>query len=140
MARASEAPPRYSDSPPPVSAEEHVALLKRLITQKLKEYARAKTRAERDLLSAEIVGYMRKIAAISPDAKERAEYAARADQLEKAQGEEKDHILKDIGVGLGLILLMPFIAAGGILYGVGSLVKGIGNLLTGGALKGMTEG
>ena len=39
-------------------------------------------------------------------------------------------VLKNIGMGLGIIVATPIAVAGGVLYGVGMVLKGIGNLMT----------
>ncbi|KAJ7058750.1 hypothetical protein C8F01DRAFT_1147103 [Mycena amicta] len=78
---------------------------------------------------------MRDLAAHHPTLEDRTRWAVKADELEKAPDGEKEHILMDIGKGLGLIIALPFILAGGILYGVGLFVKGVGNILTGGIMR-----
>jgi len=98
---------------------------------------------------------MRHLARSHPDSTAQADWAARAENfartLEEAknsgkddspQSTENDSILKDIGKGLGLIVLTPValagacvFASGAILYGTGKLIVGIGHAMTFGKMK-----
>jgi hypothetical protein len=66
-----------------------------------------------------------------------------AEEFERANPEEREHILMPIAKGLGLLIAAPLalafgivggavFTAGSILYGVGKVVQGLGSLFTGG--------
>ncbi|KAF7378156.1 MFS general substrate transporter [Mycena sanguinolenta] len=119
-----------------VIEEEWQALLQ-LLRKSLKQYNRAKTandQAAMKKLAKEIEEIMRKLADSHSDSAEQAEWTRRANEFSKASDAGKENMLLDIGKGLGIIIAAPFILAGGVLYGTGLFVKGLGNLLTGGAI------
>ncbi|KAF8208949.1 hypothetical protein K438DRAFT_1811476 [Mycena galopus ATCC 62051] len=78
---------------------------------------------------------MRKLADASDDLEKRAEWTRKADEFSKGSDDDKENMLMDIGKGLGIIVAAPFLLAGGVLYGVGLFAKGLGNLLSGGAIE-----
>ncbi|KAJ7744134.1 hypothetical protein B0H16DRAFT_994753 [Mycena metata] len=107
------------------------------LKKKFNKYQRAKERGEDErakTLRVKIETDMRDFAYNHPDTAMRAEWKTKLDELSKTADEDKDNMFLDIGMGLGLIVASPFILAGGVLYGVGLLTKGLGNLLTGGAI------
>ncbi|KAF7368664.1 Telomerase Cajal body protein 1 [Mycena venus] len=105
--------------------------------KKIKKYDRALKKGEMakaKRLAREIEEDTREIAACHSDPAERAEWMKKADKFANAWDTDKEYMLLDIGKGLGLIVASPFMLAGGVLYGVGLLTKGLGNLLTGGTI------
>ncbi|KAJ6480396.1 hypothetical protein C8R45DRAFT_905950 [Mycena sanguinolenta] len=119
-----------------VTGEEWQALLQ-LLRDSLKQYNRAKTagdQASLKKLAKEIETIMRDLADGHNDPAVQAEWTRKADEFSKASDVGKENMLLDIGKGLGIIIASPFILAGGVLYGAGLFVKGLGNLLTGGAI------
>ncbi|KAF7306214.1 MFS general substrate transporter [Mycena indigotica] len=121
----------HRKGPPSYTASE----LEQLVKLKLRQYERERQPSEAKQLQKEIIKLMRQLADTHPEPCERKRWEEQADNLDNATEEEREHILLDIGKGLGLILVLPFLFAGGVLYGVGLFVKGVGNLLTGGAIK-----
>ncbi|KAJ7152469.1 hypothetical protein C8R46DRAFT_1121307 [Mycena filopes] len=113
--------------------QEMLAKLQKL----LKKYDRAKKRGDEEAmkrLAADIEASMRAMADTHPDPAVKAEWTTKADDFGKAPEDAKENMLLDIGKGLALIIASPFMLAGGVLYGVGLFTKGLGNLLTGGAI------
>ncbi|KAJ7159558.1 hypothetical protein C8R46DRAFT_1108595 [Mycena filopes] len=113
--------------------QEMLAKLQKL----LKKYDRAKKRGDEEAmkrLATDIEASMRAMADTHPDPAVKAEWTTKADDFGKAPDDAKDNMLLDIGKGLALIVASPFMLAGGVLYGVGLLTKGLGNLFTGGAI------
>ncbi|KAJ7433427.1 hypothetical protein B0H11DRAFT_2121754 [Mycena galericulata] len=105
------------------------------VQKKLREYKRAQERGDKEgvkRLVREIGGLMRSLAEGASDPEKRADWKRKAEEFDKASESGKENMLMDIGVGLGIIIASPFLLAGGILYGVGRLTQGLGNLLTGG--------
>ncbi|THV06565.1 hypothetical protein K435DRAFT_773243 [Dendrothele bispora CBS 962.96] len=49
--------------------------------------------------------------------------------------DKKLALLEEVGRGLAIMVLSPMIAAGALLYGVGTFVKGLGNILTCGYIE-----
>ncbi|KAJ7139122.1 hypothetical protein C8R44DRAFT_727231 [Mycena epipterygia] len=114
--------------------QEVLSQLKRKL-RKLKKYKeQGRHEAAIKRLLREIEGLMRKLAQNHPDPKVRAEWTRKADEFNKASEREKENMLLDIGKGLGIIIVSPFLLPGGVLYGVGLFTKGLGNLLTAGKL------
>jgi hypothetical protein len=80
---------------------------------------------------ANIIRYSREVATLSEDPKVREEWALKTERLEKAESEEeRNSALHDIGIGLAALVAAPFIVVGGVLFGVGKLVQGIGRLFS----------
>ncbi|KAJ7474260.1 hypothetical protein FB451DRAFT_1248445 [Mycena latifolia] len=107
------------------------------LQKKLRKYNRAKKRGDEEAikrLMREIGQDMRSLAESHADPKVRAEWKEKADEFDRAPEGEQENMLMDIGKGLGIIIISPFLLAGGVLYGVGLFTKGLGNLLTGGAI------
>lgn len=105
------------------------------LQKKLRKYNRAKKRGDEETvkrLVREIGEDMRNLGEGHSDPAARAEWTRKADEFDKAPESEKENMLMDIGIGLGLLVASPFLLAGGVLYGVGRLTQGLGNLLTGG--------
>ncbi|KAF8645916.1 hypothetical protein AX16_007490 [Volvariella volvacea WC 439] len=86
----------------------------------------ARRRASRD----RIVAAMRAVAQSDPDTNRGRRMADEANELEKSDENKGLEILKNIGIGIGVIIAIPFAVTGAVLYGVGSILKGIGGLLT----------
>ncbi|KAJ7223285.1 hypothetical protein GGX14DRAFT_427300 [Mycena pura] len=105
-----------------------------LLRQSLRTYELAQDRAEVKRLRRTILRLMAALAEIHPDPVERGRYDARTKEFEKASDARKENILLDIGKGLGLVIVSPFLLTGGILYGLGLFLRGLGNTFTGGAL------
>ncbi|KAJ6480405.1 hypothetical protein C8R45DRAFT_905963 [Mycena sanguinolenta] len=119
-----------------VTGDEWQALQK-LLSNKLREYNQAKTtgnRAAKKKLAKGIEALMRALADSHNDPAVQAEWTSKADEFSKASDARKDNMLWDIGKGLGIVIASPFMLAGGILYGTGLFMKGMGNLLTAGAI------
>nr|GAT47305.1 MFS general substrate transporter [Mycena chlorophos] len=128
-------PPKYPNS----DAEEYDTAANanykpraELIKLKLRQSERM--RAEWRRPQGEIVDEMRYLAAKHPEAAERADKTKTFDDVLAAGGseEEKAHVLMEVGRGLGMIIVAPFMLVGGVLYGVGTVVKGLGTFFSGG--------
>lgn len=92
-----------------------------------------------------ILAGMRRLAAIHPDAVQRAEWGLREAQfaraLETGEGgsaaleaeaeNKKETVLAGIGKGLGIIVLTPVVLAGATLFGAGAICYGTGKFLVG---------
>ncbi|KAJ7649574.1 hypothetical protein DFH06DRAFT_555452 [Mycena polygramma] len=105
------------------------------LKKEFKKYDRAKKRGDEakvKRLEGGIWAATRALAEGAKDPKIRAEWEKKADNFKTAADGEKENVLMDIAKGLGLIVASPFILAGGVLYGVGLVTKGLGDLLTGG--------
>ncbi|KAJ6509694.1 hypothetical protein DFH09DRAFT_1183051 [Mycena vulgaris] len=107
------------------------------LQKKLRQYNRAKKRGDEETvkrLMRELPGDMRGLGEGHRDPNVCAEWIMKAEDFEKASEEDKENMLLDIGKGLGIIIVSPFLLVGGVLYGVGLFAKGLGNLFTGGAI------
>ncbi|KAJ7671847.1 hypothetical protein B0H17DRAFT_1084809 [Mycena rosella] len=119
-----------------LTEEEWQEMLSKL-KKKLRRYEQAKKRGDEETIKRlvrEIGQLMSSLADGHSDPEVRAEWTRKANNFEKAPEEAKEHMLLDIGKGLGIIVASPFLVAGGILYGVGLFAQGVGNLLTGGII------
>src|ERR1700761_454764 len=105
-----------------------------LIVQNLKRYELAQDRNEVEQLRRTILRLMAGLAEIHPDRVKRERYDAKTKEFEEASDAQKENVLLDIGKGLGMIVVSPFLLTGGVLYGVGLFLRGLGNAFTGGAL------
>ncbi|KAF9463982.1 hypothetical protein BDZ94DRAFT_1257311, partial [Collybia nuda] len=81
--------------------------------------------------AANVVTVMRHLEATHTDPAVKKEWGDKADKFAKAGKKERDTMSNDILKGLGILLITPFalvgvaiFAAGAILYGAGSVVKG----------------
>ncbi|KAJ7223306.1 hypothetical protein GGX14DRAFT_694368 [Mycena pura] len=105
-----------------------------LLRQNLRRYEQAQDRNEVEQLRRTIFRLMAALAEIHPDRVKRERYNARTKEFEEASDAQKENVLLDIGKGLGMIVVSPFLLTGGVLYGVGLFLRGLGNAFTGGAL------
>ncbi|KZT02186.1 uncharacterized protein LAESUDRAFT_625977, partial [Laetiporus sulphureus 93-53] len=64
-----------------------------------------------------------------PDPQVQADLYERARRFAEASQEERDAMVHPFLQGLGLLVATPFLLAGGVLFGVGKLVQGVGSLL-----------
>lgn len=92
-----------------------------------------------------ILAGMRRLAAIHPDAVQRADWGLREAQFSRAletgeggiealDGEKekkKESILAGISKGLGIIVLTPVVLSGAVLFGAGAIAYGTGKFLVG---------
>jgi hypothetical protein len=99
--------------------------------------------AQQRVAEQRVVEGMRRISDTHTDPKVRQEWKAKADEFERAGDAKKEHILKNLGKGLLILLATPFalagaaiFAAGAMLYGVGCVIQGLGTILTAGSLRG----
>ncbi|KAJ6531673.1 hypothetical protein DFH09DRAFT_1326430 [Mycena vulgaris] len=102
------------------------------LQKKLRQYNRAKKRGHEETVKRR----MREIPGLGEghsDPEVHAEWIRKAEAFETASEEDKQNMLLDIGKGLGIIIVSPFLLAGGVLYGVGLFIIGLGDL-TGGTI------
>ncbi|KAK7465338.1 hypothetical protein VKT23_005317 [Stygiomarasmius scandens] len=57
------------------------------------------------------------------------------DVRERRRKDKKLALLEEVGRGLAIMLISPMIAAGAVLYGVGTFIKGLGNIMTCGYIE-----
>ncbi|KAF8910611.1 hypothetical protein CPB84DRAFT_1635768, partial [Gymnopilus junonius] len=86
------------------------------------EYARA---------AENVASGMHAVADAHPDEKTRRKWHQNADNFMNASPEERDNALKDIGKGLLMIIATPFVLAGLGLYAAGTIVGGVASVLKG---------
>jgi hypothetical protein len=86
----------------------------------------------------QVYSTMRRVSEIHPDPVVRYEYRIKAEEIKKSKG----GAMRNIGVGLGVIILSPFALAGaalllsgGIIAASGEAIVHIGHALTAGQLK-----
>ena len=135
---------KFNDSPSP-EEETWVASLDSLKRQMV-IYENISKGGDNRMAEAEaqkVVAAMRKVGDSHTDPKVRKEWYGKADKFANASSSERAGLFDDIWKGLLILLATPFklagailFAAGEILHGTGMLVKGLGNVLTGGALSG----
>src|SRR5205823_5368404 len=131
-------PPQYDER------EEFEKALKSL-EEAMKEYKAAKQSTDDDELKAvrvlraenRVIAAFEMLQSIDPDLERRVLWEERKAKFKKGDTNEKEHILEGLGKGLAILLLTPFVVAGGaifaagsIVYGAGKVVVGLGNLLT----------
>ncbi|KAG8712970.1 hypothetical protein FRC08_013844 [Ceratobasidium sp. 394] len=88
-------------------------------------------------IDAQIVDAIRGLGDVEPTTEERQRWHNLAVNFQAGDAQARENILMPIAKGLGIIIVTPFILAGGvivaagsILYGVGKVVQGVGNVLT----------
>jgi hypothetical protein len=123
-------------------AYDHLALedLRRQLQTAMDSWASGDVGA-RAQAEADIPSLMRRMADAQPDNAKRDEWYARAREWEGGDGIRKHTLTKDLGIGLGVLVASPLIVAGGILYGTGKMVHGMGRKLSwSGGKTAMPEG
>lgn len=139
-----EPPPGYD-----TAQEERIRVVLRALESLFNRRNEARQRNDNEELAQidrQIPPAMRSIGDAYPDQERRTHWYRKADEYEKANPEEKEHILMPIAKGLGLLIAAPLalaagivggtlFAAGTILYGAGKVVQGLGGLLTGGYFR-----
>ncbi|KAJ7638347.1 hypothetical protein FB45DRAFT_902568 [Roridomyces roridus] len=101
------------------------------LQRKVRKYNWTKKRGD----EAAIVSGMRDLAASHYDPAVKAYWTQRAEAFEKAPDTDKMGILRDIGLGLALIIAAPLTLAGALLMGTGMLVKASGEFVAGGKFR-----
>lgn len=135
-----------NNQPPAYNQQEETIRARLLVLQDLmeqREGARARNdQAAVSTLENIIVTTMRRIGDAYPEGETRREWHGRANDFERSDPEEREHILMPLAKGLGILIATPFALAGGIIfaagaivYGAGKTVMGLGQLLTGGVFR-----
>ncbi|KAF7336384.1 MFS general substrate transporter [Mycena venus] len=123
-------------------ADRSIALLK--LRMMLEEYSRATAKGPRfrrdnsattKRLLRNIPQQMRLLGLSQSDPQVCEDWMKKADEFEAASPKRKHNMLLDIAKGLGLMIVSPFLFVGGFIYGYGMMMKGIGNLLSGGTMS-----
>jgi hypothetical protein len=80
-----------------------------------------------------ILSLINGVADAASDPEVKKHYREKGEKFANASRKQKENIARDIAKGLRIILIAPLAliaVAGGILYGTGMIVKGVGNVLT----------
>ncbi|KAJ1300165.1 hypothetical protein OPQ81_011917 [Rhizoctonia solani] len=139
------APPAYNPDP---TQEDQIRAALEALQKLFDERARARTRGDQAqvaLIEERTAEAMRRVAdAYGGEAG--GNWNRQAEILMNANPEERENILMPIAKGLGLLIAAPLAlagvivvgavgAVGGVLYGVGKVLQGLGGLLTAGMLR-----
>ncbi|KAJ6594823.1 hypothetical protein B0H19DRAFT_1366589 [Mycena capillaripes] len=126
-----------AESETPTLSEEEWQRERANLGKKFEKYYRAKEQEEKakvKKLEHELWQDMHSLAASHSDPAVRTEWKKKAEDFRRAAEAGEESMVMDIAKGLGLIVAAPFLLAGTVLYGVGLLTKGLGNLFTGGRI------
>jgi hypothetical protein len=78
---------------------------------------------------------LKRIGDSHPDERVRKHWYQKSRNFLDAKDHEKRNMLADIGKGLGILVVAPVALVGFVLFGVGSVLKGLGTVFTGGYLR-----
>lgn len=90
----------------------------------------ARIQRERDVYDA-----MNNVADAHTDPKVRDHWKRKAEEFRKADDKGKDNMMKEVLKAVGTLLAAPFVLAGLILMSVGTVLKALGTVLTGGRYR-----
>ncbi|KAF7319032.1 6PF2K domain-containing protein [Mycena chlorophos] len=118
----SEAPGQYSEA-------EWKAKLDSL-ENRIEKYSNTKSRNRSAGDEAAILASMRDLAVSHPDPEVKTYWTGQANAFEKASGDDKLAVLKDVGRALATLIAAPFVIAGMLLIGTGQVLKASGDWIS----------